>query len=531
MLQDYDFAGNWREIIDEFPFFSYLLADLHPHVLAMPFAFLAMAFALNVLLAGGGGKIEWFHQNLRLPVINLSPMAYLSSAIVLGAMAFLNTWDLPVYITLFAAACSLHWIQHEVRSPGSALGDFFWISLVLGIGAILLYLPFYLGFSSQAGGIIPNLIYITRGAHLWVMFAPLLLPLFVFLFHQISKDRESLKASFKPALLTTLGITIGFWLFSLTLGYSATLLPEIGQLYLSSLAAPSGAALIPEALIRRLVTPGAWLTLSVLFFLTLRLMWSFPRPMSPATTFTILLILLGTLLVFVPEFVYLRDQFGWRMNTIFKFYFQAWLLWGIAAAYASIVLWRELHGFWSWLFRAGLVLLLLMSLVYPLFSLLNKTSSFQASPKTLDSTAYLENTSPDDMAAIRWLSAAPFGVVAEAVPPGGGSYTEYARASTLSGMPSVLGWVGHESQWRGGYEEMGSRMSDLERLYCGRDSEETLSILDRYDIRYVYVGPLERGIYTPEAGNCPTGLFEIKFQRLLKSAFSLGAVTIYEYIK
>jgi len=74
-------------------------------------------------------------------------------------------------------------------------------------------------------------------------------------------------------------------------------------------------------------------------------------------------------------------------------------------------------------------------------------------------------------------------------------------------------------------------MSDLERLYCGRDLEETRTILDQYDIRYVYVGPLEKGIYTPKSGNCPTGLFETKFQRLLKPAFSQGAVTIYEYIR
>ncbi len=58
MVQDYDLAGNWKEIIDEFPFFSFLLADLHPHVLAMPFAFLAMALALNIFLGGGSGAIR-----------------------------------------------------------------------------------------------------------------------------------------------------------------------------------------------------------------------------------------------------------------------------------------------------------------------------------------------------------------------------------------------------------------------------------------------------------------------------------------
>ncbi|MFQ5595254.1 MAG: DUF2298 domain-containing protein, partial [Anaerolineae bacterium] len=45
--------GNHVEIIDEFPFFSFLLGDMHPHVLALPFAFLAIAVALNILFGAG----------------------------------------------------------------------------------------------------------------------------------------------------------------------------------------------------------------------------------------------------------------------------------------------------------------------------------------------------------------------------------------------------------------------------------------------------------------------------------------------
>ena len=47
--------------------------------------------------------------------------------------------------------------------------------------------------------------------------------------------------------------------------------------------------------------------------------------------FIALLVLLGCGLTLFPEFFYLRDQFATRMNTIFKFYFQAWITWGIAA--------------------------------------------------------------------------------------------------------------------------------------------------------------------------------------------------------
>lgn len=125
--------------------------------------------------------------------------------------------------------------------------------------------------------------------------------------------------------------------------------------------------------------------------------------------------------------------------------------------------------------------------------------------------------------AIRWLGQAPLGVVAEAV---GGSYTAAARVSTLSGQPTVLGWPGHESQWRGGSEEIGSREVDIQRLYCTRDWEEAQSIIRQYDIRYIFVGSQERITYSAE--KCPGGLDETKFLRNLNLVFSESGVSIYE---
>jgi uncharacterized membrane protein len=107
-------------------------------------------------------------------------------------------------------------------------------------------------------------------------------------------------------------------------------------------------------------------------------------------------------------------------------------------------------------------------------------------------------------------------VVVEAV---GGSYSEYARVATHSGKPAVLGWPGHESQWRGGAEEMGSRQGDIERLYRSNDWTETQEILRQYNVRYIYVGPLERSTY---------GVNENKFERFLQPVFKQGQVTIYE---
>jgi uncharacterized membrane protein len=113
-------------------------------------------------------------------------------------------------------------------------------------------------------------------------------------------------------------------------------------------------------------------------------------------------------------------------------------------------------------------------------------------------------------------------VVAEAI---GGSYSIYGRVSTLSGQPAVLGWDFHEVQWRGGSEALGTRQEDIARLYCSRDWEEAQEVIQRYNIRYIVVGNLERGAYTPQT--CSGGLNDAKFLRNLPVAYQSGEVTIY----
>ena len=299
-------------------------------------------------------------------------------------------------------------------------------------------------------------------------------------------------------------------------------------LFLSILNAPDVKELISATLTRRLAAPGAWLSLVIILAAVVGLLWK-PGQKKVNDAFTLLLILTGAVLVLGPEFVYLRDQFGWRLNTVFKFYYQAWLIWGIAAAYASARLLASLKKGPGIIFTTGLVILLAMSLVYPVFGLWSKTNGFGTPDNwTLDSTAYFAQESHDEMAAIHWLQAAPDGIVAEAVSSTGGSYTNYGRVSMLSGQAAVLGWMGHESQWRGGSQEMGSRQPDLERLYCSRSWEDTLAILTQYQIRYVFVGNLERTTYAANGNTCPVGIYEVKFNQHLTPVFQQGQATIYE---
>jgi len=613
VIQDYDFLHNPKEIIDEFPFFSYLLADLHPHVLAMPFAFLAMTLALSIFLGGGRSLFNRLHLrldvrwlawsalililgglaflwvglgnlSLKLSLIGILGMVIggfalvgispslsgslfdlftgddlgeadlgftlhldvptlLFASVVLGGLAFLNTWDFPFYLALVAGAYVLRRILESpgIYSWGMGVRDFAAIGLVLGIGGGLLYLPFYLGFSSQAGGILPDLIYPTRGAQFWVMFATLLLPLIGYLVYLLRANRVS--SGLKTGFGFALGFTFLLWVLSLLLGFGIIALPGIGNYYLSTLAAPDSASLFKQAISRRLVDSGGWITMVVLLGVTSGSLFRLVKTgreqkdpevtgklsvtLSPAHLFALLLSLLGILLVLGPEFFYLRDQFGWRINTIFKFYYQAWLLWGVAAAFGTAFLLQKLRRAWGLVFRFGLGLVLVVGLTYTSLGLWDKTHGFSPTQGfTLDGTAYLDQQSPDEMAAVRWLKSAPLGVVAEAVSPTGGSYSNYAQIAELSGLPDVLGWMGHESQWRGGSLEMGSRQTDIQRLYCTKNWGEAQSIINQYEIRYIYIGDLERTTYTSET--CGTGLYEPKFSRYLRTVFKQGSVTIFE---
>ncbi|MCX6067144.1 MAG: DUF2298 domain-containing protein [Chloroflexi bacterium] len=504
VVHDYDLRGNFVEIIDEFPFFSYLLGDLHPHVLAMPFGLLAAGLALNLYLGGWRGETNLF--GFKLPV-RKEGLGLL--AVVLGGLAFLNTWDFPIYLALVSGA----FILSQVNQRGwnwDLLEDFFVFSIPLALGSVLLYLPFYISFSSQAGGILPNVIFPTRGAYLWIMFGTLLVPLFLFLGSLFGKR----PANWKMGLSITLGVTLLLWLFSVLLGLLAAQ-TEAGASFITSQGLTSTRDVFYEATLRRLQYGAGLLTLILLIGAAVAFLTGNRAEAESVTSpipFVLMFVLFGALLVMAPEFVYLRDQFGSRMNTIFKFYYQAWTLWSLAASFGFVILLVELRGVKLGLFSVAMTAVLMVGLAYPLLALPNKTDNFNtASPdrRRLDGAAYIGDYNPDDYDAILWLEQAPLGTVVEAV---GGSYTEFARVATYSGQPDVLGWPGHESQWRGGYAEMGSRSDDIARLYATASWPEAEAILKKYDIRYVYIGALERTSYSVNEFKFATNLSEVHRQ-------------------
>ncbi len=551
VINEYNLAGVWHEIIDEFPFFSYLLGDLHPHVLAMPFDMLAVGVALNLFFGGWKGET-----NLGFYRLPLRPAGLFFGSLVLGGLAFLNTWDILSGFALLVGVYALVRAL-EYGWAWKRLEDVFALGVPLGLLAILLYVPFYLGFSSQAGGILPNLENPTRGAQLWVMFGPLFLAVFAFLVYLWRAEKRPAKWLLGFGL--TAGVALLLWIFSWLLGlYANLIMPAFVSQTLSGEGITSAAQYFIAASARRLSCIGGLLTLLVLLGSALALLLRSDKtgqeneieenpkehssPFIPSpTVFVLFLIIVGSVLVIAPEFVFLRDQFGNRMNTIFKFYYQAWWLLSVAAAFGVAVMLHNLRGAWNWVYRVGLTIVLFMALVYPVLGVLNKTSDFQvpafqeslaaarnagdpralltaAQVWTLDGGAYYARIEPDDMAGAAWLRTAQYGIIVEATKPDA-SYTEYARISTYSGLPTVLGWPMHEAQWRGTYDPQGTRLADIQRLYETSNWDEATSILQQYGIRYVFIGTLERSTYHVN---------ETKFQQHLNPVFHQGQVVIYE---
>ncbi len=515
VVSDYDAAGNFREVIDEFPAFSFHLADLHPHVLSIPFLLLAVAYCLNLYLQGenslfnGGKALEMFKD-----------WHIWMTALVFGALLFVNTWDFPAGFGLFALTAITLYIRNGTFQWQRFLNGMLKIVL-LAILCILVYLPFFLGFDSQAGGIFPSLLYRTRGVHFAIMFFPFLLPLIVYLiwvnWKQKAPDRLVLR--YLLLFLAAVGLlslafpvvhqlAIGFWmLVQDTLGGVEVRIQtavQQAQEFAAIYAAEDICSLLTVTLGRRLRDSSVLIGLSLCLFLVLRFIFSIGTKVeaederkdeesSPIKIFVLLLILVGGGLCLIPEFFYLVDVFRTRMNTIFKFYFQAWILWSMAASYALVVLWKDLKGYYSVIFKIAAILMILISCIYPFYTTYERVRYTRPADWTLDGTAYLARYDAADQALIETLRQLPYGVLVEAV---GGSYSGYARIATMSGYPNVLGWPGHELQWRGGAEEMGSRQSDIAMLYESTDWLVAKQILDQYAIEYVVVGRLEKSTYT-----------------------------------
>jgi uncharacterized membrane protein len=265
-------------------------------------------------------------------------------------------------------------------------------------------------------------------------------------------------------------------------------------------------------------------------------------PVVNADLFALLLIFTGLALTLIVEFVYLRDSFGVRMNTVFKFYYQAWVMLGLAGGYGT---WWVLDHLKKpagrLLFTAGAVFFIALGLVYPLMAYPSRAGGFMG-PTNLDGSSSIAQANPDDWAAIQWLDAnaaqglpagsEPVILEAPSAPPWGGSYTYEGRISAFTGFPTVLGWAIHESQWRGSYDEQARREPDIATIYTSSDGQVTLDLLHKWGVDYVILGGPEMSyiqhVCSQSGSGCSPSIALRKFSQVLEPVFTQGQMTIYK---
>lgn len=599
-INEYTIGGTQSglEPIVEFPAFSFILGDIHPHVLALPFALLSLALALVWFLESRaldlsdfrltiGNLRFWERDNSpatedvsstvhnsqsalveveRSIIQNLASLVpswplFAITVIILGGLSFLNTWDVLIHMFVVLAAFALG--QWQRRDWSAEIGgQTAVLAVLIAVPAIILYFPFYLGFQSQTGApyILPMLMRPTRLPHFLIIFGMPLLVVVVFLVGTAVRQRFQ---HGRVLLITAVGSILVLLMMSLLLAWivassaagSGTVMGIAGELGVALPPRPEGAlvpgwglrailTILPGYLAMRLRYPLTALLLATLLGFVIML-WSQylsnkqtdqsanTAMTNPSFPFTLLLILTAVLLTLGPEFLYLRDNFGVRLNTVFKFYYQAWVMFGIAAVVALEVMWRE----WRSKIPAvatGLAYaaLLASALQFPVYAVRSRAIEYRGAltaenrlPATLDGLAKLKQYNPDEYSAIMWLSENSNGlpVVLEAT---GGAYSTYGRVSANTGLPTVLGWANHEYQWRGSdTPEPGERAPAIEQIYRNPFWDNTGELLDRYDVAYIYVGNLERTTY----GNGAQIPAQEKFDQLLNVAYQNNSVTIYRW--
>ncbi|MGQ9594924.1 MAG: DUF2298 domain-containing protein [Anaerolineae bacterium] len=499
VLQDYNLMGEPIEIIDEFPFFSFMLGDIHPHVLALPFGLMALALALNLWRGAaeglgplGGdaqpGLLARFVAAVRQVAAGVG-LEGLFWALILGGLAFLNTWDFPIYLVVFLMACFLSgWVRGRADAGGRTLV----LGFLLLAGGVALYLPFYLGFQSQAGGLLPAVLFRTKLQHYLVMFGPLLVPAWGLCGLGLHRwwrggGPRDLSGEGKAALVGALVLTVGLavfrrWATALMLVLLAGL--ALTLLHRSKPSAEGDAAV-----------------------------------QGSSEAFALLLLAAGVGLTFLVEWVYLKDLFLNRMNTIFKFYFQAWVMLAVAGAFGVFWVTRRAGRLGKGIFSVAFVLVFAAGMVYPLAAAPNRADGFQNTP-SLDGTAWIARSAPDDYAAAAWLNAHVQGPAVLVEAPGG-SYTFYGRMAAMTGLSTLLGWDFHEHQWRGEFAEPGKRGPVVEQIYREVKAEVVRPLLEQYGVEFVYIGRLEREKYklTPPMVE--------KFRAFTDLVYEAGEVRIY----
>ncbi|MEI8306988.1 MAG: DUF2298 domain-containing protein [Chloroflexales bacterium] len=512
--------------VNEFPFFTFLFADLHAHMIVMP---------LSLALLGLG--VAWIRGAERLPRSRSGREGWgvraaqqqipylLLMALLAGAIRTTNTWDYPTFVGLTALTVAWATFRRQRaagRSPltAAAVGVLFPAAFIL-LGN-LFFAPFTASFTTESSGV------------------------------QLLSDGSvpGFLGSFLHAQRTSTWEAIqlyGLWLF---------VAAAAGLLLVRRLAGPLIAAGMGIAL-ALLTIVAIWrdwpaLTLILPMLATgLWLLWQ-TRRLPPISQVPILWATAALGLVALVELVVVKGDVG-RMNTVFKFGMHTWALFALSAAVAIPRVWMlnphppspspsQGRGGWGvraiWLLRVALLLLIAAALVYPITATPARLADRwnPDAPHTLDGAAFMTtitearngqgNTLDEDAAAISWLQQNVSGtpVILEAHLP---SYQWAGRVAAFTGLPTILGWEWHQVQQRsvvGAGPVIAARQATVARIYNTPDPQQALADLHRYGVAYLYVGGQERATYDAAglakfAGMVGHGDLTVAFQQ--------GQTTIY----
>lgn len=518
--------------ITEFPFFTFLFSDPHAHLWALPFTVLCIGICAALILGikSRAGRDSFWNSEQLLRIVVLG--------IAVGALRLLNTWDYPTYLLLGAAAIAVgEYLAQGGLSSLMLLRTGFKTALVFIVGYVA-FLPYHLYYETffssverttnttplwQFLAITGLFVFVIGSFYLWqsrrVLASTLsaIRPAFDSLVDTLSERRTNPAPQVGPWTLLALivsALAAGYVLTALAYGYGA-----------------GGTMVFAIALIALVVVVG----LSAL---------ANPRPETPVTLFVSLMA--GTALALVLGLDIFRVEGDIeRMNSVFKFYMQVWVLLALAAAY---MVWRLLaselfSGGQLWGYRyvwaGGLAVLVMSAAVYPVLGTqdrLRDRFNGNVTPLTLNGLAYVEGTiyheseGPIDLEAdfegIRWLRDNVQGspIILEANTP---TYRWGGRVSIYTGLPSVVGWQWHQEQQRWDYRQMvAPRIRDVELIYSTQDISVARDLLAQYGVEYIYVGQLERSYYSEEG----IAKFETDLAPYLSKVFQSDQVSIYQVL-
>ncbi|MBA3642700.1 MAG: hypothetical protein H0W59_01330 [Chloroflexia bacterium] len=446
------------ETINEFPFFSFLLGDLHPHLMALPMTITVLGLALNLLLR---------RREEERPLALRDGVTVVITGAAAGSLYVLNSWDLPTYLAIVLICAWVGFGGVSAKVSFAACG-------LAALSAAVTWLPFIVRFEAPTGGVQLSSSLVERT------------PLLGLLLTSVGVHHGARTST--GEFLTMFGVP---YLAGLVL--IASLLAgrqdRLSTLPRASLIAVSLAVVAAIVLDFPLIV-----LLGVPLLAALRPLWRTPG--VTASKIALGCFALAYVLLLIVEVLYIRDAFNSRMNTLFKVYYQVWVLFALGTAIALAVLWQETTR--NVVMRTAIVTVaigaVLTGIAYPIVASRQWTDEFSAWDG-LDGSAYLAGMAPAEAAAIAWLNqnAHQDDVVLEVAgcsyQPNGGIPT--SRVSAFTGLPTVIGWQNHEKQWRSGqpaeYAAIGQRAVDVATMFA----EPTGDLVDRYQVTLLFVGDYE----------------------------------------